>query len=302
MKKNYEKLNLLDFQKKYNTEDDCRQRLFELRWPEGYKCPKCESQKYYYLKNRYLYQCSDCKYQVSITAGTVMHKTRTSLLKWFWAIFLVGNDKRGISALALGKQLKLSRWVAWAMLHKIRTAMSDRDSNYKLAGLIEVDDSYFGGRDEGGKRGRGTKKVEVLIEVSTHENAMSYAKMRVLDAVDQGNLKKYIEMDIENKQIIKTDGFKAYSFIAKTDHEHRVEIVKDKKAHELLKWVHILSSNAKAFIKGTYHGNFDRKHLQKYFDEFCYRLNRRKWEDQLFDRLVTACLNSKGVTYAELTA
>ncbi len=185
------------------------------------------------------------------------------------------------------------------MLHKIRKAMRDRDARYQLAGIIEMDDSYFGGPRGGGKRGRGTKKTTILIEASTHKEALTYARMNVVDAVNSTHVLESIHHDVQVNQVIKTDGFRAYTVIPAGGHEHRQEVVKGKKAHTVLKWVHILSSNAKTFLKGTYHGTGER-HLQRYLDEFCYRLNRRFWEGQLFDRLVTACASSSTVSYSEL--
>lgn len=303
MNKPYEDINLIEFQSKYKTEEECEKRLFELRWPTGYECPRCGHKEYINLRKRKLYECKnrECGYQVSVTAGTVMHRTRTPLLKWFWAIYLIVTDKRGLSALALSKKVGVSMWVAWTMMHKIRKGMSDRDNEYKLAGIIEMDDSYFGGKKEGDKRGRGTGKTAVLIEVSTHEEAMNYAKMTVVDEVSSSNILETINTNVEFNQVFKTDGFSAYNIISSVGHEHQKEIVKGKKAHTVLKWVHILASNAKAFLEGTYHGT-EKKHLQRYLDEFCYRLNRRRWEGQLFDRLLTACACSTGITWAELTA
>ncbi|MBF0488937.1 MAG: IS1595 family transposase [Nitrospirae bacterium] len=303
MEKPYEDINLIEFQSKYKTEEDCEKRLFELRWPNGYECPRCGNKEYIYLPKRKLYECKnkDCYYQASVTAGTVMHRTRTPLLKWFWAIYLLVTDKRGLSALALSKKLAISTWVAWTMMHKIRKGMSDRDTDYKLAGIIEMDDSYFGGTREDDKRGRGTGKTAVLIEVATNDDAMNYAKMTVIDAVRGENILNTINGNVQPKQVFKTDGFSAYNIINTTDHQHQKKVVKGKKAHTVLKWVHILASNAKSFLDGTYHVT-GKKHLQRYLDEFCYRLNRRKWEGQLFDRLVTACACSPGVTWAELTS
>ncbi len=301
MKKPYEDVTLLEFQKKYSTEEQCAERLFRLRWPDGFVCPRCGHREYFNLPRRRLFQCKNnaCGYQASVTAGTVMHKTRTPLVKWFWAIYLVSTDKRGISALALLKRLQVSYVTAWSMLHKIRKAMRDRDSNYQLAGIIEMDDSYFGGTKGGDKRGRGTRKTTVLIEASTYEEAMTYARMNVVDAVKSKHVLETINKDIQPNQVIKTDGFKAYTVVAGSGHGHHKEVVKGKKAHTVLKWVHIVSSNAKSFLKGTYHGTGER-HLQKYLDEFCYRLNRRFWEGQLFDRLVTACASSSVIPYSEL--
>lgn len=301
MTKPYEKMSLVDFQKKFKTEKACHKRLFEMRWPDGFVCPRCGHSRCYELPKRGLYQCKCCKYQCSVTAGTVMHRTRTPLLKWFWAIFLFGNDKRGISALQLSKKLEVSYWVAWTMLHKIRKAMKDRDAGYKLAGLIEVDDSYIGGSSHGGdKRGRGTKKMPVIIAASTNGKGIGYAKMEIVDSLNEQQVRKVLKEGISPSQTIKTDGWQSYNVAEELGHAHEVELILGRKAHEVLKWVHILASNAKAFILGTYHG-LDRKHLQSYLDEYCFRFNRRNWHGQLFDRLLMACATSKGITFSELT-
>jgi transposase-like protein len=301
MEKPYQDTRLLDFQKKYQTEEDCTKRLFELRWPEGFKCPVCGHQGYYFVKNRKLYQCKGCRHQASLTAGTVMHGSRTPLLIWFWAIYLIATDKRGLSALALSKKLDLSYWKAWTMTQKIRRAMKDRDAPYQLAGIVEIDDSFFGGPKEGGdKRGRGSSKTTVIVEASTNGEGIGYAKMTVVDRIDGKTIEALLKGHIKENQTIKTDGFSVYSVVEKAGHKHKREVVRGKKAHEVMKWTHILISNAKAFILGTFHG-IGKKHLQAYLDEFCYRFNRRNWELQLFDRLVTACVNSHGICYAELT-
>lgn len=301
MKKPYEEIDLIEFQKRFRTEKQCERRLFKLRWPNGFVCPRCEHNEHFDLPKRKLFQCKKCGYQISLTAGTVMHKTRTPLLKWFWAIYLVSTDKRGVSALSLSKRLKITYWVAWTMLQKIRKAMRDRDSNYKLAGIIEMDDAFFGGpKEDGDKRGRGSSKIPVIVEASTNGKGMGYARMTVVDHVDGKIVKEVVKADIKEDQVVKTDGFSTYNVVKEEGHDHQREIVKGKKAIEVLKWTHILISNAKTFILGTFHG-VDKKHLQAYLDEFCYRFNRRWSENQLFDRLVTACVTSRGIGYSELT-
>ncbi len=125
-------LSLVTFQKLYSTDTACRERLFKMRWPDGFTCPRCGHNHYYFLENRNLYQCANCKYQASITAGTIFHKSRISLKKWFWAIYLVSRDKGGISALALKKHINVCYETAWLMLHKIRNAMKVRDEEYDL--------------------------------------------------------------------------------------------------------------------------------------------------------------------------
>lgn len=301
MNKPYQEINLLGFQKKYQIEEDCEKKLFELRWAQGFVCPICGHQEYYRLTQRKLYQCKKCRHQTSLTAGTIMHNTRTPLLLWFWAIYLVSTDKRGVSALSLSKKLGMSYWKAWTMLHKIRHAMKNRDAAYQLAGIIEIDDSFFGSSVTGrSKRGRGTSKTAVIVEASTHGDAVGFAKMTVVDKADSTTIGHLIKMDIRKDQSVKTDGLPVYTIVSKSGHNHIQEIVKGKNAHEVLKWTHMLISNAKSFITGTFH-RFGKKHLQAYLDEFCYRFNRRTWELQLFDRLATACVNSQAFGFAELT-
>ena len=161
-----ESITLPEFQKKYGDEDACREHLFTIRWPHGFICPKCGHTEYYFHTKRKLYQCRQCRHQVSVTAGTVMHGTHTPLVKWFWAIYLASRDKRGISALRLKGELDVCYTTAWTMLHKIRKAMGERDAAYQLAGLVEVDDSYFGCPKNGGKRERGTEQQSVIVGVS----------------------------------------------------------------------------------------------------------------------------------------
>jgi predicted RNA-binding Zn-ribbon protein involved in translation (DUF1610 family) len=128
----YSELNLLVFQKRFRTERACAKALERMRWPEGFVCPKCGHRHGYRIARGRLMACAGCRYQVSLTAGTIFHKTRTPLVTWFWALYLVSQDKGGGSALRLSKQLGLHYKTAWLMLHKIRQAMGDRNRRYPL--------------------------------------------------------------------------------------------------------------------------------------------------------------------------
>ena len=296
-----EPLSLLDFQARFKDEQACRNHLFRIRWPHGYYCPKCGCRSAYYIRTRDLYECKDCSYQVSLTAGTVMHKTRTSLLAWFWAIYLIAHDKRGCSSLALKKAIGVSYQTAWTMSHKIRSAMADRDADYKLAGLVKIDDAYFGGPSDGSdKSGRGTEKIPVMVAVSVDENDEPlYAKMEVVENLDKETAKSFALKHVATGSKITTDGLNIYKVVAQAGYQHQQVIVSEDKeqALETLKWVHILISNAKAFIAGTFHG-LDGDHLQRYLSEFCYRFNRRYWERELFNRLLKACAAAGPATYS----
>ncbi len=307
MENGYGQMGIIEFQRRFRTEAACRKHLLKLRWPEGFRCPRCGRRECFDLPKRKLHQCKSCGHQTSVTAGTVMHRTRTPLRKWFWAIYLVAGDKRGLSALQLSKKLNVSYYVAWTMLHKIRQAMADRNQLYQLRGVIEIDESFYGGKKEGGdKRGRGTGKVPVMIEASTFDcgdggRGLGFARMRVVDRVDAATVESVIGEDVAAGQTVVTDGWPSYNVARRMGHDHHREVAEPGGSNAALKWVHILASNSKAFLLGTFHG-VGKKHLQSYLDEFCYRFNRRRWEGELFDRLVTACANSTGVTYSELTA
>jgi transposase-like protein len=300
--KHYETISFFEFQKQYSSEDACREKLYKMRWPEGFICPHCGNTTYYLHSVRHLYQCTSCKYQVSVTAGTALHRTKIPLVKWFWAMYLISSDKRGISALELSKKLELRYETAWTMTHKIRKAMKDRDSQYALLGVIEIDETFIGSSSEGtDKKGRGSEKIPVVVSVSTSGDKMLFAKMQVVESVNKEEIDKIISMTIPKGETIKTDGLNVYKSLEDQGYQHERIIISRSgmKAHDLLKWVHIIAGNAKAWINGTFHG-IDRKHLQSYLDEFCYRLNRRFHENELLDRVITACANSCGITYAEL--
>jgi transposase-like protein len=293
-------LSLLEFQDRFNTEESCQQHLFQLKWSQGFVCPKCSHKEYYFVSTRRLYQCKQCRYQASLTANTVMHRTRTPLRIWFWMIYLLGQDKRGKSSLSLSKELNIHYSKAWAMAHKIRTAMSERDAAYKLAGLVEVDESYFGGPKHGGKKGRGTAKAKALIEVSlTRTGKPKYAKIQIVNTFERETIHKTIKSYVAQGSTLQTDGYQVYARVYQQGYARKAFVVKNMTASDFQKWLHIIIGNAKTFIQGTYHG-LGEKHLQSYLDEFCYRFNRRFLEPQLFNRLLNSCLVAKPITYAEL--
>ena len=291
-------IGILEFVALYNDEEICREFLFNKRFPNGFICPKCECGSYCFHATRKLYQCSKCKYQCSVTAGTVMHKSQTPLTKWFMAMYLVAKDKRGCSAMHLTRELKITYKCAWLLLRKIRNAMGQRDSKYVLSGVVEVDDAYFGGKKKGGKRGRGTKKSKVVVAVSkTEDEKPQYLKMQVVPNLKSKTIKAFASISIEENAQIQTDSYHSYRKLSAEKFAHEYEVFDPES--NWLHWLHILVGNAKAFVGGTFHGLKD-KHLQLYLDEFCYRFNRRYMSGSIFDRLVVATVGSRPLTYAEL--
>ena len=293
-------MTLIEFQSNFGTEEQCRNYLYAKRWSEGFICPKCKHNEHFNITSRNLYQCKACTHQTSITAGTIMDKTRTPLVKWFLAMYLMAGDKRGISALSLKSKLGVSYTTAWTMSNKIRHAMGNRDESYTLNGIVELDDAFFGGSSPGGKRGRGTDKTAVLVSVSlTDSGKPRYAKIEIVENVDGGAVTKFAKNNILSGSEVRTDGYSTYSVLKDNGYTLIKKNFNPEKYPKYLHWTHIIISNVKAFINGTFHG-LDSIHLQRYLDEFCYRFNRRWYTDNIFDRLINICARSSKITYYEL--
>jgi len=230
-----------------------------------------------------------------------MEKTHIQLEKWFWAIYLVGRDKRGCSATLLSRELELSYKAAWFLLHRIRKAMKDRDSNYLLAGVVELDDTYFGAPDEGAKRGRGTSKAKVMVGLSLDDKGHpQFLKMRVVNDLKKETIAEFAHLNVAGGSTISSDAFRSYQNLPEQGYRLHAKVFLPKEDEKHLKWLHTIVSNAKAFIAGTFHG-LDQKHLQRYLDEFCYRFNRRFFLDELFNRIIYSCITSQKLRYTELT-
>lgn len=300
------KPGLIEFQRAFSTEKRCYKFLFKERWPNGFKCPRCECNRYSYITTRKLYQCKDCHYQVSITAGTVFHKTRKPLVLWFLMIYLITKSKTGQSISCLQSLLQIGCYkTAWMMAHKIHKAMQEREANYQLGGILELDDAYFGEKTVTGKRGRGAgKKSTVLVAVGTRmyegKSLPSFLKMDVVENMKKQSVKKSVDKNIVQGSHIITDGYKSYQWLEQEGFTHQsIRIYNPKETLRYLPWVHIMIGNVKGIIKGVHHG-VSPKHLQRFLTEFCYRFNRRFIENNMFKHLINACLNTQTITYAEL--
>ena len=278
-------LSFTQFIKRFPNENACVEYLYKVKWPAGFVCPVCGCRHCYTIKTRRQYQCANCRHQTSLTANTVMHRSHLPLTKWFWAIYLVACDKRGISALALAGKIEVCYETAWNMLRRIRGAMEMRDEHYVLGGIVELDDSYFGGKIKG-KEGRGAGNQPVFVAVSKNDKGHPvYLRMQVTKNVQSDSVEDFTRERIAYGSIVQTDGFNAYRTPLARGYLHQREVFEPD--GELLKWLHHMIGNAKTFINGTYHGT-STKHLLMYLSEFCYRFNRRFFNGAIFDRLLVA--------------
>src|SRR5664279_625321 len=192
---------------RYGTDEHCRAYLTELRWPEGVTCPKCQSKKISRIVERKQFDCDSCRYQFSVLSGTMFHDTHLALTKWFFATYLLCESKKGMSANQLKRMLRVRYETAWYLCHRIRAAVATASDGPKLGGIVEMDETYVGGKEHGGKRGRGTNK-EVAIGLRQRGGAL-----RFFHAEDckSGTLAKYMKENIsEDVEMLMTDDFRAY--------------------------------------------------------------------------------------------
>ncbi len=298
-------MDVATFHRRFGSDEACLTHLKQLRWGqnlERFECPDCGHRKGWWLGHRKLVECGGCHKQTSVTAGTVFHRIRTPLWKWFWAIYQLAQDKKGIAALELAKQIAVSYGTAWLMLHKLRRAMRDRTQRYTLQGLVEVDETYVGGRATG-TPGRGAEKktpVAVAVELDDEQKPRRIA-MGVLERVDAHSLKRFTTKAITKGSKLRTDGWGSYVSLAKAGYEHEaIKTGGGKEAVQTFPWLHTFIGNMKRMILGTYH-SVSPKHLDNYLAEFTYRANRRWMEADLFDRLLVAAVNAKPINYRQLT-
>ena len=292
-------MTLRDLQKKFSTVEDCHEFLVKKRWPDGFVCPICGHRDAWIIHRQDrqdidLYECKQCRRQTSVTAGTVFHRSKVPLPVWFLAIYLVAIDKRGDAALTLARELGVAYHTAWLLHHKIQHAMAERNARYKLGGIIELDDAYFGGVSHGpGKRGRGTDQDPAVVGVSLNSQGHPvYGFLEKVPNLSNETILGVLQQRVEPESTWRTDGADGYAAAApKLQAQLEVTLSTSSKAPEVFHWVNVFISNAKVFLDGTYHGR-GRARRQLYFAEYVYRYNRRSFADRIPERLIIACLGA----------
>lgn len=304
----YAELKFTDFIEMFATEEACLQAVFDARWPRGFICPYCGHNDGYRLPSRRrVIECCVCKRQFSITAKSIFHRSHIPLPVWFLAIYMVANDKGGVSATRLHSQLPISYATAWFLLQRIHHAMSRRDENLTLAGYIELDEAFFGGRHSNNGRKRKApqgEKKQVLVMVEAEGAKAGNLVMRVIANDQYSDLLPVIKEKIESEppgQWFRADAWGSHHVVMSEGHRIEMSHIPIDQQDKELRCVNLAISNAKAFFKGTYH-NFCKTHLQRYLDEFCYRWNRRHLLGELASHLICACSFTGHAQYKQLIA
>jgi len=297
---------IVEFQRRFPDEAACRAYLFASRWPDGFRCPACGSERATELARRLLWQCVACRHQVSVTAGTVLHKTRTPIHLWFWAAYLASTATPGISALQLQRQLGLRRYeTAWMMLHKLRRAMVAPERT-PLRGVVEVDEAYVGGNDAlraGGRDVFGTAAI-VVVAIEVRGNGSGRVRMEVVGDLSADSLCGFVEDNVALGSTVKTDAWQGFKRLAKLGYDHqpksqRAGLRLGEDLGQILPRAHRVVSNLKTWLRGTHRGVSEHQ-LQVYLDEFVFRFNRRRTPMAAFQTLLGIGAHLPPTSYEEI--
>ena len=294
---------LEEFEGRFATEQACREYLMQLRWPQGFVCPRCGGRRAR-PSRRGLLRCGQCDYQASVTAGTIFQDTRLPLRTWFRTMWWVTSQKNGASALGLQSILGLGSYrTAWALLHKLRRAMV-RPGRERLSGRVEVDETYVGGAEEG-LRGRQTQK-KALVAIAAEEDGAGIGRIRMkrIRGAYKQQLHGFIQEAVEPDSTIHTDGWEGYVGLEALGYRHEYDFLagSSQSASELLPHVHRVAALLKRWLIGTHQGAVSREHLDYYLDEYTFRFNRRRsrHRGKLFYRLVQQAATVGPTTYSEM--
>jgi len=295
--------DLAEFERRFATEAACRAYLVQLRWPEGFRCPRCGHGKAWPVRSVWQ-QCAACAHQTSVTAGTIFQDTRTPLPTWFGAMWWVTNQKTGVSAVGLQRALGLRSYkTAWAWLHKLRRAMV-RPGRERLTGRIEVDETFVGGVHPG-RRGRQTKtKALVAVAVQVEGRRLGRIRLQRIPDTSAASLVPFVQAVAEPGSLIHTDGWLGYEPLRRHGYTHEITFLQGQResASQLMPHVHQVASLLKRWLLGTHHGAVTHEHLEYYLDEFTFRFNRRRSRSRgkLFYRLVQQAVAIDPAPYESL--
>ncbi len=289
-------LSMAEFLQLYGSEALCRAALEQMRWPNGFRCPRCESSHYsrHERDQQLLWQCGRCRHQTSLLAGTVFQASKLPLRTWFLALHLLTQSKNNLSALALKRQLGVAYKTAWLIKHKLMDVMADRESRRVLTGRVEIDDAYLGGERSGGKVGRGSEnKVPFVAAVQTNEKGHPlFVRFDPVAAFSGREIAAWSERALSAQTVVWSDGLRCFNALAAHVAEHQRQIVgsgRQSVQHPNFRWVNTLLGNLKRALSGTYHAFNFAKYARRYLAEYAYRFNRRFDLKSLLPRLLNIC-------------
>ncbi len=272
------------------TDADCLDYLEWLRWPDGFVCPRCGGLGGWRLGDG-RFQCAACRSRTSVTAGTILDRTRTPLTVWFMAVWLFATQKDGVSAQSVQRALEIGSYqTAWAMLHRLRSVLV-RPGRERLTGIVEVDETFIGGEEPGlrGGRAKGKKSlVGIAVEVK-EPRGLGRCRMAILVDGSAASLHPFVTASIDDLGYVRDR------------RSQRAARLRGDDPFALLPNVHRVASLAKRWLLGTHQGSVDQAHLQSYLDEFVFRFNRRTSRSRglVFHRVLELAAGHEPVRYRD---
>ena len=270
-----------EFIDRFGTEEQCVAYLEKLKWPNGFTCEACSEKRYglYQSGTRQIYQCCRCRKNHRLTAGTLFHRTKIPLRKWFIAIREISQSKNSISALELHRHLNVNYKTAWLMKHKIMQLMYESDKQYKLKNRVEIDDAYLGGVLKGGKRGRGSENKSPFIAAvqCNSENHPVFVKLTPVDDFKYKTVKSWAVDNLHRGCLTVSDGLEGFKALDEVS-DHKTLVTSKASPEEIeatFKWVNTILSNVKTSISGTFHALDFKRYGFRYLAELQFRINRR---------------------------
>ena len=298
-------LSLAAFNTLYGTEDQCHEALVKMRWPDGFVCPKCKGRAHAYCKPRRLFQCRACRTQTSVRSGTIFHKSRTPLSKWFLAMHLITSAKNDIAALELARQLDVKWDTAWLIKQKLLEAMLQRNSIYKLEGDIQIDDAYQGGEKPAipGKSGRGARgKLPFVIAVQTRKGKPVFTHLRPISAFSKEAVEEYAKANLAKGSRVLSDGLGCWNGLGAAGMKPEPRVTGGGRPKDPdFKWVNTGLGNVKGAITGTCR-SCDMRHTGRYLAGYEWRFNRRFDLPKNLVRLCRAAAATEPQPYRKIAA
>ncbi len=286
MEQRFKSLSLFEFQERFTTREDCLSYLSNLKWGDGYRCRKCGHGNSCKGVPESSLQCTSCNYTESPTAGTLFHMVKFDLVKAFYIVYFVSTNKKGITSTELSRKLDLRQKTCWAFKRKVMKAMKSSGS-HPITGTAEVDETVFGGQEEG-VRGRENKnKKLVVIGIEKKRKGVSRLYARVIPDASADSLGGFMKDHIDKSAKVTTDEWTGYGPLTK-DFENLVRIPSGKKGSNFPE-LHRVVMNLKGWLRGMHHHVW---HLQDYLDEYCYRFNRSFMKEGIFENLMARMVAS----------
>lgn len=291
MEQQFQSLTIFEFQNRFPDDPACLSYLSELKWKDGYKCPKCGNIKFCDGNREFSRQCTRCHYICSPTSGTLFHKLKFPLLKAFYIVYYVSTNRKGISSTELSRKLGLRQKTCWFFKQKVMRGMKS-SGQFKITGKAEVDETVVGGQEEGVRGRENNKKKLVVFAIERKGKGVSRVYGKVIGNSSAKELGSFMKDTIQEDTQIKTDEWTGYKPLKK-DFVNLYQVPSGKKG-ENFPDLHRVIMGFKGWLRGMHH---HVENLQGYVDEYCYRFNRNTMKDRIFDNLLRRMVKADPLPY-----